>query len=191
MSTSEATDCSMPSLNAIKTTYQNIRSWKLSINHMICVFTGVSTWILMMKGDKSQSRSWYLSVVSVVLVIVCLSSVSAACPDGCRCFTNPVTQQYSQVVCDQGTQIPAGLGNVSILNLNGNRFHNPVLSRSNFSELKNLEELLLSGCGIETIQPNTFLGELNGHVHILTRVNTEPARTDKFMPSLFSQLIFF
>ena len=75
-------------LYAIKTTYQNIRSWKLSINHMICVFTGVSTWILMMKGDKSQSRSWYLSVVSVVLVVVCRSEEHTS-----------ELQSHSELVC--------------------------------------------------------------------------------------------
>lgn len=117
-----------------------------------------STWISTIMVYRPYS--WWMA--SLVFGIVSLTlAASAACPDGCRCFTNPASPQNSQVQCDEGTHIPSGLGNVSVLNLNGNSFHNSVLSRANFSALKNLVELSLSGCGIQTIQPNTFIGKLN------------------------------
>lgn len=43
------------------------------------------------------------------------------------------------------------------LNLNDNTFVNPVISRANFSSYRELEQLYLTGCGIEYIEVDTFI----------------------------------
>lgn len=130
----------------------------LAFKHFFALNCTYNIAIVYISESMMDRMEYWLSCLVFGLLYITLTA-SAACPSGCRCFTNPMTPESSQVQCDEGTQIPGGLGNVSLLNLNGNRFTNPVLSRSNFTQLRNLEELSLSGCGIATIQPNTFIGE--------------------------------
>ncbi|XP_067945435.1 peroxidasin-like [Watersipora subatra] len=97
----------------------------------------------------------YLLFISIAWT----SSVRAACPDSCTCFNQRIDCSVNAV-----DEIPnTGNRNVTILDLNGNRLADSTLSRNDFAHLLNLQELILSDCGIQTVQPNTFadLTQLN------------------------------
>ena len=55
-------------------------------------------------------------------------------------------------------KIPSGISPETVqLNLNDNTFEHPVISRANFTRYVNLEQLYLTGCGIQRIQVDTFI----------------------------------
>ncbi|XP_046557227.1 leucine-rich repeat and fibronectin type-III domain-containing protein 5-like [Haliotis rubra] len=91
-----------------------------------------------------------------LLVFIALSHIqySVACPKDCFC-----PQHSNNVYCSRKRlpAIPMGIPfNTVELNLNENEFENQVLSRRNFTNLNNLENLYLSNCGIKTITLDTF-----------------------------------
>ena len=82
-------------------------------------------------------------------------AVSSQCPEDCICPPGQIRCERSGI-----SQIPrTANGDVKHLNMDGSPLAVVTLSRSDFSHLINLEELILSNCGIEAIGPNTFAGE--------------------------------
>lgn len=77
-----------------------------------------------------------------------------ACPRDCIC-----EQVKRYVSCSRRHfwKIPEGIPLDTLhLSLNDNAFANPNLTRANFTTTVNVENLILSGCGIEHIESDTF-----------------------------------
>ncbi|KAK3760623.1 hypothetical protein RRG08_058621 [Elysia crispata] len=94
--------------------------------------------------------------------ILCVAALSlsawvepiVACPKDCFCAPHS-----NNVLCtNKGfTRIPAGIPENTIeLILNENKFTNTGLTRRNFSGLRDVENLYLKECGIETVAVETF-----------------------------------
>lgn len=96
-----------------------------------------------------------LHVCVLLVVFACEGWGESTCPAVCFC------PSISRVVyCPRKSLpfIPAGIPYDTLqLNLNDNKFTNPVLSRANFSAYKDLEQLYLTDCGIEYIEVDAFL----------------------------------
>ncbi|XP_055955552.1 leucine-rich repeat and fibronectin type III domain-containing protein 1-like protein [Patella vulgata] len=95
-------------------------------------------------------------LVLTISVIVYCGNICFACPKGCFC---PSMSQNVYCTRQSLLAIPDGIPYDTLeLTLNDNRFKNPVLTRRNFTNLPNLTNLYLSGCGIESIAIDTFAG---------------------------------
>ena len=99
-----------------------------------------------------------MKILVVWLVIswpVMILAVSSQCPEGCVCPPGQIRCERSGI-----SQIPrTANGDVRLLNMDGSPLAVVTLSKNDFSHFTNLEELILSNCGIEAIEPNTFAGE--------------------------------
>lgn len=99
---------------------------------------------------------FWLCIASAVLYGITEPGVLAStCPAVCFC------PSVSRIVyCPRKGLpfIPSGIPPDTVqLNLNENMFSNPVISRANFSRYKDIEQLYLTGCGIEFIEVDTFV----------------------------------
>ena len=103
----------------------------------------------------------YCSVLSVFIIFALsgLGSTAPTCPAVCFC------PSLSRIVyCPRKGLpfIPSGIPRDTIqLNLNDNTFSNPNISKENFTMYGDLEQLYLTGCGIEHIAMDTFVNNKN------------------------------
>ncbi|KAK7110466.1 hypothetical protein V1264_014335 [Littorina saxatilis] len=89
-----------------------------------------------------------------LLVLFCSVQTTFPCPRDCFCEPHS-----KNVHCtNKGlTSIPENIPDDTVeLILNQNTFHNPDLTRRNFTNLMKLQKLYMSRCGIETIALDTF-----------------------------------
>lgn len=122
----------------------------------------VSTWWV----PESMNSGFNHGVLTMRFWIYCIgllaggftdfrATVATTCPAVCFC------PSVSRIVyCPRKGLpfIPSGIPPDTIqLNLNDNTFSNPVISRANFSRYRDLEQLYLTGCGIEYIEVDTFV----------------------------------
>ncbi|KAH3789085.1 leucine-rich repeat and fibronectin type-III domain-containing protein 5-like [Dreissena polymorpha] len=95
------------------------------------------------------------ALLLLLYVVTCPRVTATTCPAVCFC------PSVSRVVyCPRKALpfIPAGIPTDTVqLTLNDNKFQNPVISRANFSNYRDLEQLYLTDCGIEYIEPDTFV----------------------------------
>lgn len=95
--------------------------------------------------------------VSVFFLVVIFSTqvhTTFTCPKDCFC---PPHSKNVQCANKDFLTIPQGIPMETMeLNLNENRFKNTALSKRNFTDLSQLQNLYLSDCGIETIAVDTF-----------------------------------
>ncbi|XP_052772464.1 leucine-rich repeat and fibronectin type-III domain-containing protein 2-like [Mya arenaria] len=107
------------------------------------------------RGNATTLMKGLLHVLALFVLCTCGGSEASTCPAVCFC------PSISRVVyCPRKGLpfIPAGIPHDTVqLNLNDNKFSNPVLSSANFSSYRDLEQLYLTDCGIEYIQVDTFL----------------------------------
>lgn len=96
------------------------------------------------------------SCCRLIILLAALASTAAECPARCVCVTTQIT-----CPADAVTRIPNIGGNdTRNLNIGRNRLAQSSLSSRDFAHLTKLEELALSNCGLEFIEPNTFNGKL-------------------------------
>ena len=98
---------------------------------------------------------WFYTLVVILLGFTGLQASGSTCPGVCFC------PSLSRIVyCPRKGLpfIPNGIPTETIqLNLNDNAFLNPIVSRTNFTRYTDLEQLYLTGCGIEYIEVDTFI----------------------------------
>ncbi|XP_067936154.1 leucine-rich repeat and fibronectin type-III domain-containing protein 5-like [Watersipora subatra] len=93
------------------------------------------------------------SITRLLLVLYTMSKVVwSTCSEGCLCTPN------NEIICRDGSfdSFPNVSSRATKLDLSNSRLASPVLLRSNFTDMQNLEELLLVGCGISRIEYNAF-----------------------------------
>ena len=101
------------------------------------------------------AATWIFRNLAGFLLLLNVLAASATCPAMCFC------PSLSRIVyCPRKGQqyIPSGIPHDTVqLNMNDNPFMNPVISRANFTNYRDLEQLYLTGCGIEFIEVDTFI----------------------------------
>ncbi|XP_045189258.1 leucine-rich repeat and fibronectin type-III domain-containing protein 2-like [Mercenaria mercenaria] len=98
---------------------------------------------------------WSLSIILILFGLHGFGATASTCPAVCFCpsLTRTVYCPRKELLF-----IPSGIPSDSIqLNLNDNTFSNPVISKENFTRYRDLQQLYLTGCGIEYIQVDTFI----------------------------------
>ncbi|KAL4231208.1 Leucine-rich repeat and fibronectin type-III domain-containing protein 5 [Mactra antiquata] len=92
---------------------------------------------------------------TILLGLTDLQASATTCPAACFC---PSLSRIVYCPRKELPFIPSGIPPDTVqLNLNDNSFSNAVISRANFTRYKDLEQLYLTGCGIEYIQVDTFI----------------------------------
>lgn len=96
------------------------------------------------------------NLAAIFLLVCCGVGVNAStCPAACFC---PSLSRIVYCARKGLSFIPSGIQPDTVqLTLNDNPFMNPVISRANFSSYRELEQLYLTGCGIEYIEVDTFI----------------------------------
>ena len=92
--------------------------------------------------------------ITLNVILTGLRVAASACPSTCFC---PSLTRI--VYCPRKNLpfIPSGIPSETVqLNLNDNNFH-PIIKRENFTKFSDLEQLYLTGCGIEYIEVDTFV----------------------------------
>ncbi|KAL3864033.1 hypothetical protein ACJMK2_005745 [Sinanodonta woodiana] len=107
----------------------------------------------MFRGIYFKPISLWICVL--VFILSRFRTIVSTCPGVCFCPS--ITRN---VYCPRKNlpYVPNGIPLDTIqLNLNDNNFVIPTISRTNFSRFTDLEQLYLSGCGIEFIEVDTFI----------------------------------
>lgn len=111
--------------------------------------------ILGIKSGMLTMRFWSYFIVLILFGLNAFKATALTCPAVCFC------PSLSRIVyCPRKGLpfIPSGIPPDTIqLNLNDNTFSNPVISKANFTRYRDLEQLYLTGCGIEYIEVDTFI----------------------------------
>ena len=108
----------------------------------------------MIPRKKFKLCQFWIWFYSLSIIFSGFSPVSATCPGVCFC------PSLSRIVyCPRKGLpfIPSGIPSETVqLNLNDNAFY-PIIRRENFTKFTELEQLYLTGCGIEYIEVDTFI----------------------------------
>lgn len=111
--------------------------------------------MLKLQGRKLAAAQFLWNLAGILLVLDVCESEASTCPAVCFC------PSLSRIVyCPRKSLpfIPSGIPPDTVqLNLNDNTFMNPNISRANFTNYRDLEQLYLTGCGIERIEVDTFI----------------------------------
>lgn len=93
--------------------------------------------------------------IAILALLMCNQILIAfSCPKDCFCGPHSKNVQCANKNFENiPEEIPP---DTMELNLNENTFHDTDLARRNFTKLQELQNLYLSGCGIETIAVDTF-----------------------------------
>lgn len=108
----------------------------------------------MIPREKFLICDLWIWFYSLYLISTGFSATEATCPGVCFC------PSLSRIVyCPRKGLpfIPSGIPAETVqLNLNDNSFY-PIIRRENFTKFTDLEQLYLTGCGIEYIEVDTFI----------------------------------
>lgn len=108
-----------------------------------------------LKNGMFTMRFWSYCFVLILCGLNALKVTASTCPAVCFC---PSLSRIVYCPRKELPFIPSGIPPDTIqLNLNDNTFSNPVISKANFTRYRDLEQLYLTGCGIEFIEVDTFI----------------------------------
>lgn len=108
----------------------------------------------MIPREKFKVCEFWIWFYTLNVILCGLGASASTCPGVCFC------PSLSRIVyCPRKGLpfIPSGIPPETVqLNLNDNSFY-PIISRENFTKFTDLEQLYLTGCGIEYIEVDTFI----------------------------------